>query len=94
MTRAIIRYSIGGELSDETGNSCRSLLERAGFEKSGTTSDTYDTPEIPMGDALDAIESLVQVLRSPAARGTLDFLWIYLDLVGGGDHTLGEQVSE
>lgn len=80
MARAIIRYSIGGELSDQAGSDCHSLLERAGFAKTGTTSDTYDASKMPMDDALAAIESLVQLLRSPKAGGSLDFLWIYLDL--------------
>jgi hypothetical protein len=77
MARAIIRYSLDGDASNQTGNEARSILEGAGFDRIGTASFEGDCDQAAM---LATLEQLIDVLRRAPGGGTLDHLWVYVDV--------------
>lgn len=75
MARAIIRWSVNGERSNETGNALGRILKDAGFEKIGTAS-----WEASGGSQLQMIVALGNVIVELGKReAQLDHLWTYID---------------
>jgi hypothetical protein len=77
MARAIVRYSINGEGSNDTGNRAREGLEASGFEKIGTA--TFEADGAETRELIAALRALLAVLERPPGGGSLDHLWVYVD---------------
>lgn len=77
MARAIINYSFESEGSNVSGNAVRKVLEDADFEKLSTAS--YQTEGRTEDELVDALESVLEIIRQPPGGGSIDHLWVYLD---------------
>ncbi len=77
MARAIIRWSVNGERSNQTGNEVVGRLQQAGFERVGTAS--YEVDGAPMRHLVAALRDALDVLERPIGGGRLDHLWVYVD---------------
>lgn len=74
MARAILRYSFDGA-SQNVRNRIRSLLEDAGFRRTGTGSWEAEGTPAALMEALRNVMSLIE----REAGGQLDHLWINVD---------------
>lgn len=77
MARAIIRWSVNGEGSNQTGNAITKELEANGFGKIGTAA--YEAEDAPLPTILTGIRQALDRLENPPGGGSLDHVWIYVD---------------
>jgi hypothetical protein len=77
MARAILRYSIGGEKSNQSGNAVRKALEAVGFERVGTGSWELDGP--PTAHLVAYVQQAMDIMKHPPGGGILDHVWVYID---------------
>ena len=78
MARAIIRYSMNGEKSNETGNAVGKILKDAYFVKAGRTA-CYEADGVSAVEAVKAIKRALDLLATPPGGGRPDHVWVYVD---------------
>jgi hypothetical protein len=81
VARAIVRWSITGEKSNESGNEIVEILTANGFVRVGTAS--YESDDQPLPKLFDTMRRAMAVMQSPVGGGNLDHFWVYVSVPEG-----------
>ncbi|MFL6239297.1 MAG: hypothetical protein ACJ735_07415 [Actinomycetes bacterium] len=76
MARAIVRWSVNGEKSNQTGNEVTELLSVFGT-KLGTGA--WEVDGLELRPLFELLRRVMDKLANPPGGGSLDHVWIYAD---------------